>query len=191
MNRLNFILLCLFFQPLYGSKASQTIITPIRESAKNFSKKHVLIMEKFYAQFRHVPGALKLLELIYSSYGQPRCKGYLYEAEKALALQEPYGQKKEQTIISGFSQKVGSPELKKAREFDIITEHNDHISLYECKNINWNYADIKTVAQFDEQKDIADNLQNSYMLCSNQPIPDGWKSWLEYRGITFEEESNA
>lgn len=172
------------------------------------------ILKKGVYYFENTLGFSSLMNDIYRTHSYEQygyLKGYLYELEVAIALQESGN------TVTAFHEILRHPTDGTAREIDIIATGHYHKNKYglldfstierdlsnnnkplyciECKNIYWSFVDQKKEVasklkrQFEEQNKIIKACAQStqqplyHVIFSKNPIPNSWKQWFVKHAI--------
>jgi hypothetical protein len=152
-------------------------IEPIRNES--------IIIAQAIKQLGNVPGFWPTL----TTYLKDSNKGTFFEIETALRIKN---------IIA---MNIYCRHEKLCRQFDIVAhkQNSDGKIFGECKNINWENADLyvetreKLKQQFlDQQKlvDIVnqfDKSKNNYQVFSKTPLDSKWKAWFDKHAIKYYE----
>lgn len=139
-------------------------------------------------RFSTTPGFAATLQHIIKSAQYPCVKGYLWELEYALHLNDQNNEE-----VLAFNTMIHDVHGRFVKQFDIITPRQ----WIECKNIAW-HTSTKQTKKLREQLSkqhmlvLQQRTPTLHTLSSKQIITQAWHQWLKQHAINvYEHESTS
>jgi len=194
----NALLHCLHKKNTIKPDYTDTLNALLLDDSLPFLTEHAQTLFRAITLFKNVQGFGETFFTLLSHARSPHtATGFLYELEVALAARE------QGEVVTAFGKRHQSTlEKNLNREIDIETKKH----WFECKNIHWQTLHKKEQKEhlkhqlLDEHKLASEYNQHTkkpktFTLCSKQPIPDAWQTWLNEQAIdyccTSDEESGG